>query len=378
VKHLLRNAFALLVCAAFCLGIGDGCQSDGHGRSHNDEFTDDGLLTANAADLPGTLVTAHLDTPLPAGKNVLWCGSFQLAWNEACTLAGGKLQFRGAQPELAASLNRQTFDSADVDAASYVALAGYVREDIAHRIATQLKHKFGGHADPGLPTSFPGQRPQDMVVYAYLFKNLEFPVPYERGESPASFGKESVKCFGMGPDNKSGRAKMAAQTLIHDYVSADDFVIEIQTKSPDDRLILAKVAPGKTLAQTVTAVQRRADLRSQSALASDVLVIPKTNFDITRNYTELLGQRLQPTTPAMADDLTLLTAAQNTRFQMDEKGVRLKSEAVMHYGCSSSMQVPQHVMIFDKPFLIMMSRKKARQPYFALWVANPELLVHAK
>lgn len=33
-------------------------------------------------------------------------------------------------------------------------------------------------------------------------------------------------------------------------------------------------------------------------------------------------------------------------------------------------------MIFDKPFLIMLKRAGAKSPYFALWVANVELLVH--
>jgi serine protease inhibitor len=81
----------------------------------------------------------------------------------------------------------------------------------------------------------------------------------------------------------------------------------------------------------------------------------------------------------MADDLTLLLALQNIRFQMDEKGVRLQSEAHMSFGCSAPYNPrPKHEMIFDKPFLIMMMRKDATLPYFALWVANPELLVKAE
>ena len=32
-------------------------------------------------------------------------------------------------------------------------------------------------------------------------------------------------------------------------------------------------------------------------------------------------------------------------------------------------------LVFDKPFLVMIQRTGASQPYFALWVANAELLV---
>ena len=34
--------------------------------------------------------------------------------------------------------------------------------------------------------------------------------------------------------------------------------------------------------------------------------------------------------------------------------------------------------IFDKPFLILLERKGAANPYFALWVGNAELLVPFK
>jgi serine protease inhibitor len=78
----------------------------------------------------------------------------------------------------------------------------------------------------------------------------------------------------------------------------------------------------------------------------------------------------------MANDLSILLALQNIRFQMTEKGVVLQSEARMEIGCAAEPQLPPaHVMIFDKPFLLMMARAKSKRPYFACWIANPELLV---
>jgi hypothetical protein len=32
-------------------------------------------------------------------------------------------------------------------------------------------------------------------------------------------------------------------------------------------------------------------------------------------------------------------------------------------------------MVFDKPFLLIMKRKDATNPYFGLWVSNAELMV---
>ena len=40
---------------------------------------DDYLLHANAKHLQSTVVTPHLEEPIVAGRNVLWCSTFQLA-----------------------------------------------------------------------------------------------------------------------------------------------------------------------------------------------------------------------------------------------------------------------------------------------------------
>ena len=113
-----------------------------------------------------------------------------------------------------------------------------------------------------------------------------------------------------------------------------------------------------------------------SALPSDLLAIPKMNFDITRRYTELQGLQLIPTAPGMADDLQVVAADQNTRFLMDEEGVELRSESTMSFGCSAeSPHVPQHQLIFDKPFLLLLSHGRSKSPYFVLWIGNTELLV---
>ncbi|MGO9112611.1 MAG: hypothetical protein ACLP9L_25550 [Thermoguttaceae bacterium] len=103
--------------------------------------------------------------------------------------------------------------------------------------------------------------------------------------------------------------------------------------------------------------------------------MPKFNFDITRKYGELLGARLAITNPAVAKDLLILDAVQNTRFQMDEKGVKLRSESHISFGCGvEAPPTRNRVMIFDKPFLIMLRRSDAKMPYFTLWIGNAELL----
>jgi hypothetical protein len=212
------------------------------------------------------------------------------------------------------------------------------------------------------------------VAYSYLFKNLEFEKPFERISRALPFGDERVSAFGM-DESTIGHEEMLPQVTILDYQSRDDFVIELKTKSPSDRLILAKINPCQTLEETIRQVGERARFKGCPAQHGDVLAVPKLNFDLTRSHRELQG-RLKLKNPRLPKDLSIVKAMQNICFQMDEKGVRLRSEASISIGCGSpGHPPPQHTMIFDKPFLIVMRRQDAAGPYFALWVGNAELLI---
>ena len=50
-------------------------------------------VEADVADLERTKLSAHLETSIRDGQNVLWCGTFQLAWNEICSLLAEDLHF---------------------------------------------------------------------------------------------------------------------------------------------------------------------------------------------------------------------------------------------------------------------------------------------
>jgi hypothetical protein len=367
-----------LVVVCLLLGVltfGTTCH---RGPDHDQVFSKDGLLIAPAAKLKATVVTADPDVPIRKGTNVLWCGSFQLAWNEIGSLLKEDPRLR--EPSgLVDALNQHSFTTADLDEASYVAVAGFVRDDIHGRIRGALARKFGGQATPRfIPSPSLTPRSQDIVAYAYMFKNLEFPTPFERlVDSPVVFDGREMASFGMG-EGKPGHWEMCRQVIILAYRHRQDFILELKTKSEGDRIILAKIAPQETLAATVKAVRLRiAAAKGEQASGADVLGIPKLNFDITRTYEELEHKPLMVRNPAVPKDAAIVSAVQNTRFQMDEKGVRLRSESHSGFSCAAQMMPPrpEHVMVFDQPFLILLERTGAQAPYFALWVDNPELLV---
>jgi hypothetical protein len=209
-----------------------------------------------------------------------------------------------------------------------------------------------------------------------LYKNLNFPVPFERLDELLPFAGVQVFAFGIGP-HKSAQDSMYPQVLILDYQNEDDFVIELKTKSEGDRLILAKVQPKGTLSDTVMSVRERiARTNVESAATNDLLIVPRMKLNLTREYSEIEGLRLVPQGANIAKDLVLLSAVQNTQFEMNEKGVELRSEAHMSIGCAKQEEpVPKHKLVFNKPFLVLLGRTGAKMPYFAVWVDNAELLI---
>ena len=330
----------------------------------------------DADALTHTLVTAHLGAEISKGRNLLWCGTFQLAWNEACRLTGGDLQFQ-KEHSMIAALNKHSFTKESLDEPSYVAMAGFVKEDIHEKIRKAVEVKFRGVFKPRfIPDKGLTPRPQDFVAYACLYKKLSFAIPFERPEEELRFRGVLVPAFGLGP-YKPSLKKVYAQVSILDYQSEADFIIELKTQSDSDRLILAKVQPESNLADTLTSVGKRVVTgQVESAVTNDILLVPRIKLDLTRRYSELEGLRLVPQASGVAKDLVLMSAVQNTKFEMNERGAELESEAHMAFACDKQRDpIPKHRMIFDKPFLILMQRRDGKTPYFAFWVENPEALV---
>jgi hypothetical protein len=325
------------------------------------------VLDARAENLKATQVSAHLFVPITRGTNLLWCGTFQLAWNEGMDFLGEKIRFQEDVP-LAQFLNRTNFTKADVDAPSCVAAAGPWTSATVERIRSEARRKFGGDFKLELPTN-PPSAPPGLFFYACLFKNLEFEKAFQPSEHPLQFGANQVQAFGI--EDWDGQAyKLLKQVRILNYRDTNDFIVEFKTKSKGDTLILAKVPAQDTLAETVKDVCSRIE-KPLSEQPDDIRIfVPKIDFNLLRTYDELLGKHLALTNRREYSDWFIADARQLVRFRLNERGAMLKSEAAMAVAPAAPAN-----LILDQPFLVLLQRTDARVPYFALWIDNAELLV---
>lgn len=357
---IFRKAAAMLLTVIFLTS----CAAAG-GKPTSGE-KDKASLQIDAKNLNKTIVTSHMEEKIGGGKNLLYCSTFQLAWNELSeNIIKGKINLQG-NPQMAQILNKKSVDKKSLSEESYLAMSGYGKDKIIDKINQALKNKFGDNAwkvEEELS-------PEAIISYAFLYKALAFEKPFEKVKEPFDFGGTKVKAFGLVTKAEDSE-EVAKQVEIFDYKNKDDFIIRIASKSQKDEIIFAKVKPGENLSKTYTSVQNRMKSSDPEKMKeSNKLIIPQFNFDITRNYEELEGKGVLN---KGFEDYIITKAVQRTKFTLDEKGVELKSEAKIVL--TKSVVIESKNLIFDKPFMIILKEKGSDKPYFILWVDNAELMV---
>lgn len=339
-------------------------------QADHDSIIGETDISANAENLTKTIVSPTLDRPIQEGKNIIWCATFQLAWDQLRVATNGPVQFEKGN-KTADTLNAGKISPNDLDDKSYIALAGKGQTTISN-IKEALKTKFSGAARPNLlPASLDENQ---WILYAYLFQHLPFKHAFTRMEYPFTFSDVEVTSFGIYqylPDIQENEALMAKQVLIYDYRGIDDFIVELMPSNGEHRIILAHIPPLGNLKSMVNSVRSRcSNSKPTKMLESSTLKIPIINFHVLKTYSEFQGSTISSTNPEI-NGTPFGIAIQSIRFKLDETGAVLKSEDIAFLSASQDL-------VFRKPFLILLEKRNSSSPYLAIWVENEELLTPYK
>ena len=329
---------------------------------HDDQLGE-ATLKVQASDLQRTAVVPTLDTPIIAGTNLIWCGTFQLAWNELGDLVDEEIHISPEHP-MVAKLNRKELTHADLDETTYFVTAGIP--------GSRLYSQSGSATPPPASLATLSQFSQPIAsAYAYLAVDLPFEWAFERLKHPLDFKGTKVKSFGIYQylESQERERRAATQLRIYDRAHEHDVIIELVTRQTGHRLILAMVPIQTTLADTIQSVQARIDTSEPEQIGDgENLTIPLLDFDLTREYVELVNRPLNVSSRVL-NGRPIGQATQNIRFKLDERGAHLRSAgSIAVFGIAPPL-------IFDKPFLIFLQYEGSDTPYFAAWIDNPELLV---
>lgn len=323
--------------------------------------------------LQRTVIVPTLDTPMPDGKNVIWCASFQLAWNKLKNDVIKEPVQLDENQEVATRLNNAAVSETDLpDGASYSA-AGFDSDGIADKIRRDMERQF-----PGTPVTLPEQSPRGVTAYGYLRTNVKFTRPFFEHEKGFHFSdKGHIGGFGRSQEHESGRRELDEQVDVL-YIKYEGRAYDTPVKacavdlcknSEPNQIVAARLPRGVSLADTLAAHQKLANSEPEPfedrRFHGDELRVPNMRWKIKHDFKELLGRALLN---EAYRGLDIDVAFQEIEFSLDRSGAKLSSQAAIH------LKGEPREFYFDRPFLLYVKKRDSEHPFFVMWVDNDELL----
>jgi hypothetical protein len=336
----------------------------------------------DSSELGQTVVVPTVDAKIQKGRNVVWCASFQLAWNHLGTDVLHEPPAVANADALVAQLNGSKFSETDLASDHCYATAGYCADGIVNTIYEQMQKRF--HKRPKIDLANPGNV---IVAYAYLEASVPFHIPFFENEEPLVFrdpkGRQTkVTSFGIWAKHEYAYRSLRKQIEVL-YSSdwspetrgkvANEFVIDPCKDSSPNQIVLARVTPKDTLSATLDCIAQlvaskpKRDYDSGRFGTRDVLLIPDMAWEITHHFAGLEGKDKRLLNGSGRG--TYIDAAlQTIRFRLDRSGAELSSEAPVLCKPMPSLYV------FDQPFVVYIKKRNGTAPFFAMYVDNAELL----
>ena len=328
----------------------------------------------DSRELRATVVVPTLETPIPVGKNAIWCASYLATWKAMETdIFKEPISLQGS-PAFALSLNKADDPRPWIPESSLYVAAGWCRDGIIDKIGKDLAEKFPAKSRP----NFPKLSPEAIVSYAYLDAEVKFSFPYLQNKKPLIFTdlggtKTELKSFGQFSKNHSQQSPLPK--ILHiardNKMRLTECIIDLDGESQPNQIILAYMESKANLTEMIRSLNSQLSNRAHDygygeADPLDMLIVPDIVWNITHRFEEIEGRPLNNSGFEM---LQLMVAQQDIQFRLDRNGAAITSEARTNLELSP----PVHA-IFDRPFFLCIMKRGEEMPFFVMWVANAELL----
>ena len=307
------------------------------------------------------ILTSSRDTTDKA--NYMWVGTFPLIWDELKEkYIGDDVEFTdGAAKTILDNLNTEPFDKTEIsEEAYYLKSSKVVNEALKKEIADGIKDKFNENSD--ILDDFDWTDDDNaLFLYAMLKKDFKFINEFTKLQKDKfNGGTKNVEYFGINADTKK-EVHSGVTPLF--YENENEYAVVLATEGGDE-VILYRTDAKKTLYDyydTLNAKENYEDFNNE-----DTLKIPVIKLNEKKEFTELENHTIKGT------NLAISKAIETVKFNMDEKGVSLKSEAGMMIAKASfNPEIPDpRDYNFDKSFVLFLKETDAEMPYFMMRVED--------
>lgn len=321
-----------------------------------------GISTAQAQEVNSIEVLPTMNTQSTA-QNRIWVGTFQLVWNELTDkIVKAPVKFLDFDSQMANNLNQKQFKKSNLNEKSYYVKSGIVSPALKAEIEKNIKSKFHETSDILKMFDF-SYNPEKIFVYAMLKKDFRFTNAFDK-LATGNFGnsQEKVKYFGI---NDNSNPKLYKNVSVLFYNDDNDFAVKLYTKGKDE-VLLYRTNDDKTFEKYYAELNDKTAKYSgdKNFVKNDTLTIPDIKLYQETSFNELEGHQIVGTN--MQIDKTIETVD----FRMNNKGVKLKSEAAIMLRCMSLAPREGRDFTFNNNFVLFLIEKNQNTPYYAMKVSD--------
>ena len=319
-----------------------------------------GAIVDLATSTEGVTTVLSLEDEIQ--NDTIWCGTFQLIWNDLKNdLAKQDIVFT-PQLEVVENLNKETFTVNDISEEYYYKKIGTPSLVLKQEIEDAIKQKFNETSDILNDFEWENRDSKDYFLYVMLKKEFKFEKAFEELENGKFGNYNNVKYFGI-KENDSKELRKQVEVLY--YNSKDDFAIKLETKQ-EDEIVLCKNPKGTTFNEIYKNIEEEEEKYngSKSLQEGELLKVPNIKLNEKNEFTEIQNKSFYF---ANGDEYKIEKAMQTIKFELDREGGKIKSEAGMMVKYESAVMFPEEKREFlvDDTFAIFLIEEDKEVPYFA-------------
>lgn len=307
-------------------------------------------------------VTTTLTLEDEIQDDTIWCGTFQLIWNDLKNdLAKQDIVFT-PQLKVVENLNKETFRVNDLSDKYFYKKIGTPSISLKKEIEQAIKDKFNEKSDILNDFEWENRDPKDYFLYAMLKKEFQFEKAFEELDNGKFTDYENVSYFGIKKSSESEELRNQVKVLY--YNSKDDFAIKLITKQ-EDEVILCKNPKGNTFNEIYKNIttQESKYKGNKNFQEGELLKVPNIKMNEKTEFTEIQNKSFLFSN---GESYHIEKALQTIQFELDKTGGKIKSEAGMMVKYESAIMIDEiREFAIDDTFAIFLIEKGKDKPYFA-------------
>lgn len=301
-------------------------------------------------------------------NDAAWCATFNLIWNDLKNdLVKQDIKFEQDNTYVN-NLNKELFKESDISNDYYYKVYGKKTLELKSKIEKNIKDKFNQTSDIldkfDWSDDFLDNNSNSLeryIFYTMLYREFKYKTKFVKLNEDKFNDTKNVKYFGV-KDNKESYKN---QINVIYYNNEDDFAIKLTTTS-NDEIIINKNPKGDTFEEIynniITTGSKYNGNKEFTKL--DNFKMPYINLNVLKEYNELENKEFYDKNN---NTLIIDKALQTIKFELDENGGKIKSEAgmdVVKFSSLDSKEESRNLNV-NKTFAIFLKEDSKDIPYFA-------------